>query len=869
MKIDGSEQGAQTDASAQKPGIGFARFGTNLSMLIERVWPLALPSVLIIGIFLALSWFGLFRLMPDMARIVLGSLLAIGFAALLLRLRKFQPPTPAEIDRRVESANGLKHEPIGSQSDRIIDQDDPFAQALWREHKRRLTLQLGDLKSGWPHPRIPELDPYGLRALVLLLALVGFGFSQSPYGGRLTDVLEAAAPSNVTPPRIDAWVTPPNYTQRAPIFLTADGNEASAAFTIPENSDFLIRVIGGNGDEEAIFTDLAGQSQALLAAVDEVPNSADAGAAGSTPGMIEEKKFAGILHEDGKLAIARNGKEIRSWAFKITPDHPPIISFEEDPKGVPNGSLELNYQVNDDYGIASAEALLSLHDPDGQSSRPLYDAPKMPLLLPRKNGPQTRKTVRDLTAHPWAGNDIAIVLKATDGALQEARSEIKLMIMPERNFNNKLSRALIEQRRLLARDGNAKPEVLALMDAITQRPEDVYDTPSAYLAVMAARTRLKLARNDDQLRDVVSFLWDIALGIEDAALSGAEKRLQEAQDALRDALDQGADKQEIARLMEELRKAMDEYVQALAESQPPQRNQMAQGETREISKSELDRMMAEIERLLKSGETEKAREMLSQFEQMMRDLQASRPQQNQQSKQDDPMREQMNKLGDIMRRQQQMMNETFQLERQQRDALAREEGLEQGEMDGNPQDPSQNPDQNNETDQKKPLGKSSEQLAEELRKMQEGQQQLQKELQEFGETLKGMGMEPGEGFDDAGKAMGRSGEALGQGEGDRATSEQGEALEALRRGAQDMMQQMQQQAGEGDGQSMGQKGAGRDPLGRSSNPGGQQSNEDIGVPDEVDAQRARRILDAIRDRLGKSSSPLLERQYLERLLQSN
>jgi hypothetical protein len=39
------------------------------------------------------------------------------------------------------------------------------------------------------------------------------------------------------------------------------------------------------------------------------------------------------------------------------------------------------------------------------------------------------------------------------------------------------------------------------------------------------------------------------------------------------------------------------------------------------------------------------------------------------------------------------------------------------------------------------------------------------------------------------------------------------------------------------------------------------------VPDEIDVQRAREILDAIRKRLGEAMSPEVERSYLERLLE--
>jgi hypothetical protein len=70
------------------------------------------------------------------------------------------------------------------------------------------------------------------------------------------------------------------------------------------------------------------------------------------------------------------------------------------------------------------------------------------------------------------------------------------------------------------------------------------------------------------------------------------------------------------------------------------------------------------------------------------------------------------------------------------------------------------------------------------------------------------------------------------------------------------------------GQAPGQQRSGRDPLGRERQTQGPDFGQDVGVPDEIDIQRARRILDQIRDRLGRQLSPEQERQYLERLLQT-
>ncbi|MCB8828329.1 DUF4175 domain-containing protein [Escherichia coli] len=41
------------------------------------------------------------------------------------------------------------------------------------------------------------------------------------------------------------------------------------------------------------------------------------------------------------------------------------------------------------------------------------------------------------------------------------------------------------------------------------------------------------------------------------------------------------------------------------------------------------------------------------------------------------------------------------------------------------------------------------------------------------------------------------------------------------------------------------------------------------LPGQADIQRARQILDAIRERLGNALSPQMEKDYLERLLKFN
>jgi uncharacterized protein (TIGR02302 family) len=551
-----------------------------------------------------------------------------------------------------------------------------------------------------------------------------------------------------------------------------------------------------------------------------------------------------------------------------------VIRFSGEPKRAANGALELAYEVEDDYGAATAEAEFALDEAPAGNARPLYKAPEMKLTLPRRDakGPAA-KTSRDLTEHVWSGSSVKLTLKATDDAGQEARTETKTFVLPERRFTNPLARAIVEHRRILSIDANRKPDVLTLIDAITLRPEDTFDNPSHYLGIMTGRTKLRMAESDEQLREVADYLWQMALSIEDGDLSAAEKRLRQAQEALQQALEDNASDEEIDKLMAELRQAMDEFLREFAEramQNPNMADQMPQN-GQEMRQSDLQKMLDQIENLAKSGNKDQARDLLAQLQDMMNNLQAGRQQQpGENGQQNSEMRQQMDKLGEIMRRQQEMMNETFRMDQMQRGQ--RQRGQDRGEQQGQNGEPGQQGQQGEQGEQGQGQGQpmTPEEFAEALKQLQEGQGQLQGDLEALMKGLEGMGMQPGEGFGEAGEAMGEAEGALGKGEGDRAVGQQGRALEALRKGAQNMMDQMMQamQGEEGGGQEGGrQQNADRDPLGRPRATTGPDFGDSVTVPDEIDVQRARQILEAIRKRLGNALSPELERSYLERLLE--
>ena len=846
--------------------LALSRLATRLSMMVERGWPLLLPLIIVASLFLSISWFGVFSRLPDVVRI--GLVVAFGVAGLaaLYPLRFFRLPGAAEVDRRIEAANKLLHSPVLVQADRPSGRESSFSQALWREHQKRMAARLDSLSADLPRTRVPERDPWALRAVAALLLVTAFAFSFGPTGGRIGDGFSAHGAHDAVPPRIDAWVTPPAYTGKPPIFLTADANQATPTFHVPEGSDVSLRVTGGSGEETLAYADKDGNARTIDPAG---PQAATAKPAASPAAPTKIRQFTGKLTGDGTLTLKSGEDQLGRWAFAVIADKPPQIRFVGEPKRAANGAFELNYQIDDDYGAATAKAVFELADPQAPEAHPLYGPPDMPLALPRRGGKSNAaKTTKDLTEHVWAGSSIKLTLVATDDAGHTASSETKTLVMPERPFANPLARAVIEQRRLLALDANAKPRVLDLIDAITLRPEDTFDNMSHYLAIMSARSRLKLAGNDDQLRGEVAYLWEIALGIEEGNLSAAEKRLRQAQQALQDAIKNGASDQEIEKAMKELREAMNQFLQEFAEraKQNPNAPQMQQN-GQELRQSDIDRMMDQIENLAKSGDRDKAQQLLSQLQDMMNNLQAGRQQQG--GEQDSQMRQQMDKLGEILRRQQEMMNDTFRMDQMQRGERQRGENRDEqlGQGGGEDQD---KPGVGKDRDPlARPKPMTPQEFADALKQLQEGQGQLKSDLDRLKKSLEGMGMEPNEGFGEAGKSMGSAEQALGEGQGDEAVGHQGRALEALRRGAKDMMKQMQAMQGDQGGSQEGgrQQNADRDPLGRPRASQGPDFGDSVKVPDEIDVQRARQILEAIRKRLGNALSPDNERSYLERLLE--
>ncbi len=819
------------------------------ALLWERLWPALASIATALGLFLALSWAGLWLWLPPVGRAIGLLVMAVITAAAAVPLLSVRLPTDQDRLRRLDARSGVSHRPATALVDEMATAgEDAWSRALWHAHVQRTLLLARAFKAGLPMPHLAARDPLALRALVLLLAVATFCAAGGERMRRVTAAFDWQGV--VVPPnfRLDAWVSPPSYTGRPPVILPGlkPGEPAmAAAVSVPVGSELIVRASGKARFEIVV--------NGGLAPVAERQQPVAAG--------TDEHRYT--ITGRGTVAIRGIANDDIAWAFNAVPDRAPVVALTKDPEPQVRGALQLTYRLEDDYGVVDARARFALApQPGGEAARRLYDPPEFSLVLPQmrtRNGVGT--TMKDLTEHPYAGADVTMTLTARDDAGNVGNGAPVAFTLPERVFVKPLARALIEQRRALALDADARDRVLIALDALAIEPARFTPEASVYLGLRAVFWSLAQAGSDDDLRAVVQRLWAMATRLEDGNVSDAEAALRQAQDALRQALERGANEQELRKLMEDLRAALDKFLQALAEEMrknPQSAQPHDRGSSRQLRAQDLKNMIDKLEQLARSGAKDAARAMLDQLQQMLENLQTARSGQMNDGADD---MAQLDELGDVIRKQQQLRDRTFK------------QGQEQRQRGRQGQQGQQGPNQDGQA----PGGQQD------FGDLRQNQQALRDRLNKLMEELarRGLNHKPGgqdgrqpgagehaEQFGRAGEAMGDAEGALREGNADGAVDSQGRALDALRTGAQSLAQQLQQGQGMGprnrDGQARAQDDS--DPLGRPKRGRNFEDGSTVKVPGEIDVQRARRILEELRKRFGETFRPQPELDYIERLL---
>ena len=593
----------------------------RLVLFLERLWPVAVALACLVGLFLTLSFAGLWLVLPPFARLL--GLAGFGLVAgwIIFRALRLSVPSRVEALRRLDDSHASRKGVASALDDQLLPHE-PIATGIFEEHKRRLAALISGLRVRYPKLDLARQDPFAVRAAIVLSLVATAFLAGNERELRLRAAfdasigLEAAAPA-----RLDAWLTPPAYTGQVALVLLGEKITAPA-MPIAAPAGSILKFSGADIGKLKL----------------EVPPGLEA-----LPGSDTERNFKVVADATINVPVQGGAKKL---VFQMIPDLPPAISLLLPLERGKRGGVTLKFKTQDDYGVRSASADIAAPE---AGIRALVPAPQMPLALPPKRGIGEGRGALEFGDSPWAGAKARLTLSAVDEAVQTGHSAALDLTLPQKAYRNELARALIEQRRDLLLSPDAKRlHVRQALDALQIAP-DMFGIPaSAYLGVRTAQSRLKAAGSDADLLDVGALLLDVAQGLEAGGRGGTDKALQAAKDALREAIKNGASKEEIAKLMQELRAALDKALKEAAKN-PNASTKNA----KKLSSEDLKDLLDKLEDSAKAGDDDQAQALLD----MLDNLTAVAQGEGEDGA--SPLDEALNGLDDLAREQQDLRDKTF------------------------------------------------------------------------------------------------------------------------------------------------------------------------------------------------------------------
>ncbi len=288
----------------------------------------------------------------------------------------------------------------------------------------------------------------GAEGRPVLLACVAFAYSYSNRAGLVSDAFrlpeQEAATADI---RIDAWVTPPAYTGRAPDLSYGStgrdgpgrGQGAGSAGEASDHDTSVQRSYGPDNRRRGRGTGqlrspratnpwLSPQSDAK-AETTSGPEKAKPETPQATPNAVRNHVYK--IAKDGTLSVGG-----QSWSFKITPDSVPDIAFDGEPRPTVNAALDISYLAHDDYGIAQAWAEIKPIEEPAKDAHPLYGPPEYRLDLPRRNAREAKGYHEPQSSeHPLAGKRVSITLVARMQRQEDEACRRRSFCRPRRSSN--------------------------------------------------------------------------------------------------------------------------------------------------------------------------------------------------------------------------------------------------------------------------------------------------------------------------------------------------------------------------------------------------------------------------------------------------
>lgn len=838
----------------------------------ERYAPIAALPALAVSVMLILTWLGVWEVAGDPLRIIALAVTASVIIRAVRHGRYVRWPSTSDARRRLEHTAGLSHRPLDTLVDAPVLSPD-----LWPVHVAQARTEADRIRRVGQMPALSPMDRYGLRIIMPIALGLALFLSWGLSLERVRHVLSPTlySPTNPYGLTFEAWVDPPEYTGRPPIYAQGDG-----VIRAPVGSTLVVRASGGSDLPRPRYIGMDGQR--FLTPNGLGQNSAEVRT------VIDR---SGVL--DWRIGILR-----KAFTVDATPDAPPTIESVEPPDTDKRDRLVIVFDAADDYGVE--QVMLEMVElSDGLEEATAFDAGVSD--VDTQAGGFTEATARtiklDLTRHPLAGRKVIARLVALDGAGQRGTSAPFYTTVPDKIFVEPLAKAVIEQRGLLltgleayapaptmpadndATDGTFDTfqtewrlgraslpvkRTAALIEAVTDYPDPgLFNDPVVYMGLRHVGKTLRYARSDAALKGLPDHMWKIAIRAEFGVLGTALQEMQEAQEALREGIARRAPQREVDTLFSRYNQAVDAYMEELRKSATIGEGGDDGGGESMGSTDEIQALLDAIEEANRNGDTEGARRALAQLAELIENMQmqinpsggggegASEEQMS------DEMREALEELADTLGEQRDLQDQTRQAER--------DEVRQRFGADPSGDSPSAEALAERQAQIESLVDGLREQLAETGQERAAGDAQAgPSEGEELGggeRSDDGQGSGAGEtsedAFERAAGAMRNSEEALERGDLSASRDAQADAIRALRDAGDAIAREMGEQGGD--------QGEGTDPLGRSSDSiNSDNAERDIDARDN--AERSREIIEELRRRAADAERDQQEQDYLDRLL---
>ena len=508
-----------------------------LSLLWERFWNRFWLAVSVTLLFAALALLNLTLIIGTLP-LLTGYAVVLAVALLLRTQHPFSLPSRDDVERHIEHASALHHRPLQTLHDTPAEGLSDEALSLWQQHLQRAVLALHQLKIYKPRPDVARHDRWKLRYAAVAFLALGLAVAQRDAGARLyqavtPDFSSLTGKQTIT---LDLWITPPEYTHEATVFLATSKQRLiarDAPVTVPAGSMLKLRLSGlrfaprlSYAEEKHTLTEAAPRNYTL-----EMP-----------------------LQKSGTLSLGSWFNHLGQWPVNVLQDTPPQVSVSKI-EATSRGMTKINYKASDDHGITKLTGIVAV---DGKSYT--FD------MLPTSSTADATFTA-DLSANPSAGQSASLWLEAEDATGHKTDSAPASFVLPERHFTSPLAQRIIAERKILL-----SPNMTPDRHAIAQRLADIANNPALYkgsvpifMSLNSAVKRLVYDDSDEATASVTELLWNVALKLEDSGLSLAQRDLSDALQKLSQALnDKSTTKAQLLEQLEEVKKKMQQYMQAMA-----------------------------------------------------------------------------------------------------------------------------------------------------------------------------------------------------------------------------------------------------------------------------------------------------------------